>query len=217
MFVGRGTMRWDIVKLSLLAVSGVLPACRPQQETARKEQAGSSRAALTSAEVVRARAIITGSGIKGEVTLVELKGNVPVPGVEIEARITGQADDLRPGPHGLHIHENAKGGCVPPYTSAGGHFDPGPSGNSDPDANHPFHMGDIPNLVVDQSGVGVMEARTSRITLSPGALSVFDADGSVIVLHANPDQGTTGSPGSGVSGGPRIACGVIELEPRGSG
>jgi Cu-Zn family superoxide dismutase len=209
-------MRWGISKLSLLAVLGVLPACRPQPETDRKEQVGSSRAALTSAEVVRARAIITGSGIKGEVALVELKGNVPVPGVEIEARITGQAGDLKPGAHGLHIHENAKGGCVPPYTSAGGHFDPGPSGNSDPDANHPFHMGDIPNLVVDQSGVGVMEGRTSRITLSPGALSVFDADGSVIVLHANPDQGTTGPPGSGVSGGPRIACGVIELEPGGS-
>jgi Cu-Zn family superoxide dismutase len=162
---------------------------------------------------LQARATITGAGIKGEVTFVELKGNLPEPDVEIEARIKGEVDKLTPGPHGLHIHENAKGGCVPPYTSAGGHFDPGPSGNPDPDANHPFHMGDIPNLVVDQKGVGALEATTSRITLSPGPLSVFDTDGSVIILHAKADQGITGPPKSEVSGGPRIACGVIELTP----
>jgi Cu-Zn family superoxide dismutase len=170
---------------------------------------------LESAERVRARAIIAGpvgSGIKGEVTFAELKGNLPEPGVEIEARITGAASELTPGPHGFHIHENAKGGCVPPFTTAGGHFDPGPAGNPDPDVNHPFHLGDIPNLVVDQNGVGVMEATTSRITLSPGPLSVFDKDGSVIIVHEKADQGMPGPAKSGVSGGPRIACGVIELE-----
>jgi Cu/Zn superoxide dismutase len=29
-------------------------------------------------------------------------------------------------------------------------------------------------------------------------------------VHGNPDQGITGESKSGVSGGPRIACGVIE-------
>jgi Cu-Zn family superoxide dismutase len=207
-----------IVVSSTLAALVVMPACEGERSAAREP---SSRApdpsvpALTSAETVRARAKIQGppgSGIEGEVTFVELKGNVPVPGVEIEARITGPANRLTAGPHGLHIHENAKGACVPPYESAGGHFDPGPSGNPDPDVNHPFHLGDIPNLVVDKSGVGVMEATTSRITLSPGPLSIFDANGSVVVLHEKRDQGTSGAPKSGVSGGPRIACGVIEQE-----
>jgi len=86
-----------------------------------------------------------------------------------------------------------------------------PSGNSDPDVNHPFHTGDISNLMVDQNGAGSMKATTSRITLSPGPLTVFDADGSVIIVHENPDRGTSGPAKSGVSGGGRIACGVIEL------
>jgi Cu/Zn superoxide dismutase len=32
-----------------------------------------------------------------------------------------------------------------------------------------------------------------------------------VIVHLNEDQGTTGVPGG--SGGPRIACGVIELIP----
>ena len=71
-------------------------------------------------------------------------------------------------------------------------------------------MGDIPNLDVNPGGVGHLKHTTSRITLSPGPLSIFDANGSAIVVHANVDQGITGAPGSGVSGGSRIACGVIE-------
>jgi Cu-Zn family superoxide dismutase len=71
-------------------------------------------------------------------------------------------------------------------------------------------MGDIPNLVVDQNGAGSLQATTSRITLSPGPLSVFDQDGSVIIVHENPDKGVPGAAKSGVSGGPRIACGVLE-------
>ena len=109
--------------------------------------------------------------------------------------------------HGVHLH--AVGKCEPDFTAAGGHFDPGPSGNPDPDANHPFHMGDIPNLEVGANGRGTMKAITSRVTLSDGPLSLFDEDGSAIIIHGNQDQMTTGAPKSGVSGGPRVACGVI--------
>jgi Cu-Zn family superoxide dismutase len=185
----------------------VLQACNGEQgRTARTEG---------SAAPLRARATITGapgSGIEGVVTFVQQRGNPPEPGVEVEARITGPREALTAGPHGLHIHENAKGGCVPPYTSAEGHFDPGPYGNADPDANHPFHMGDIPNLMVNENGVGFMRTTTSRITLSPGPLSIFDTDGSVVIVHGKPDQGIPGPPQSGVSGGPRIACGVIQRD-----
>jgi Cu-Zn family superoxide dismutase len=45
-----------------------------------------------------------------------------------------------------------------------------------------------------------------RITLTPGPNSLFDADGSSIVLHALPDDQHTDP--SGNSGG-RIGCGVI--------
>jgi Cu-Zn family superoxide dismutase len=107
------------------------------------------------------------------------------------------------------VHLHAIGKCEPDFTAAGGHFDPGPAGNTDPDANHPFHMGDIPNLEVGADGKGTMKIVTTRVTLSPGPLSLFDADGTAIILHGNPDQGTTGEPKSGVSGGPRVACGVV--------
>ena len=164
---------------------------------------------------LRARATIAGapsSGIKGEVRLTELAGNFPVPGVRIEASITGPPGTLTAGRHGFHIHENAKAGCVAPFTSADGHFDPGPSGDSDPDVNHPFHAGDIPNLVVDSNGAGSLDAVTSRVTLSPGPLSLLDEDGSVFIVHEKPDEGTPGPAKSGVSGGPRVACGVVQRD-----
>ena len=209
-------LRESIVRVSLCGALLTVPGCGGERNEGN-QSAGKSDSVrrLETPEVMRARAKIAGppgSGIKGEVTFVELKGNFPAPGVDIEARISGPPGDLAAGPHGVHVHENAKGGCLPPYTSAGGHFDPGPAGNPDPDVNHPFHMGDLPNLVVDQLGVGEMEARTSRITLSPGPLSVFDDNGSVVVIHEQADSGVPGPAKSGVSGGPRIACGVIQLD-----
>jgi Cu-Zn family superoxide dismutase len=123
----------------------------------------------------------------------------------VSARIRG----LSRGRHGFHIHE--RGVCDPPsFNSSGGHFDPGPFGNSSPDANHPFHMGDLPNLEVGQGGIARLTTTTSRITLSPGPLSIFDADGSAVIVHRDPDRGTPGV--QGASGGPRLACGVIRLE-----
>jgi Cu-Zn family superoxide dismutase len=55
-----------------------------------------------------------------------------------------------------------------------------------------------------------MKAVTTRVTLSDGPLSLFDEDGSAIIIHGNQDQMTTGASKSGVSGGPRVGCGVIQ-------
>lgn len=98
---------------------------------------------------------------------------------------------------------------APGFTSAGGHFDPGPNSGPDPDTNHPYHMGDLPNLVADANGRATMKVLTTRVTLGDGPLSLLDADGTAIIVHGNPDQGITGEPKSGVSGGPRVACGVV--------
>jgi Cu-Zn family superoxide dismutase len=153
--------------------------------------------------VMKARADIKGDGITGTAEFEEqTRGTVRI--VTIRLNVKG----LKPGLHGVHLH--AIGKCeAPAFTAAGGHFDPGPAGNTDPDANHPFHMGDIPNVDVGKDGSGTLYAMTSRVTLSDGPLSVFDADGTAIIVHANPDQGITGAPKSGVSGGPRAACGVL--------
>ena len=155
------------------------------------------------AGIVRAHATIKGEGITGTAELVESQqGTGKI--VNITLTVTG----LKPGMHGVHLH--AVGTCTPDFAAAGGHFDPGPASNPDPDANHPFHMGDLPQISAPASGRATMKAATTRVTLSDGPLSLFDADGSSIILHGNPDQGITGEPKSGVSGGPRVACGVIE-------
>jgi Cu-Zn family superoxide dismutase len=165
-------------------------------------QAGRARAA--GKVTAQAHATIAGEGVTGTADLVEMAYDT---GTEVEVTVTARG--LKPGLHGVHLH--AVGKCEPPaFTAAGGHFDPGPSGNTDPDANHPYHLGDIPNLRVGADGSGTLHTRTTRVTLTEGPLSLFDADGSAIIIHANQDQGTTGEPKSGVSGGPRAACGVIE-------
>lgn len=160
-----------------------------------------------------AKATLAGDGISGTVTFREVpirtgtadpKFTTGTMAVEITVNVTG----LKPGTHGIHLH--AVGKCeAPAFTSAGGHFDPGPNGMMDPDMNHPFHMGDLPNLVADAKGAATWKATTTRVTLSAGPLSLFDEDGSAIVIHANPDQGVTAEAKAGLSGGPRVACGVI--------
>ena len=165
--------------------------------------AAAQQKSASGAGIVRAHADIKGEGITGTADFVETQQGTGKL-VTITVTLTG----LKEGMHGVHLHEVGK--CEAPFTSAGGHFDPGPSGNSNPDANHPFHMGDIPQISAGANGKATMKIATTRVTLSDGLLSLFDADGSAIIIHGNPDQGITGAAGSGVSGGPRIACGVIE-------
>jgi superoxide dismutase, Cu-Zn family len=154
------------------------------------------------AQGTSATATITGKGITGTAQFTEqTQGTGKI--VELSLQVNG----LTPGKHGVHLH--AVGKCEPDFTAAGGHFDPGPASNTDPDANHPFHMGDVPNLEVGANGSGSMKVMTTRVTLSDGPLSVFDADGTAIIIHGNEDQGITGAAKSGVSGGPRVACGVL--------
>lgn len=167
-----------------------------------------------SAQSGGAKATISGEGITGTVTLREvpsmtspthdMKFMTGMTAVELTVNVTG----LKPGPHGFHLH--AVGKCeAPGFTTAGGHFDPGPASNPDADANHPFHMGDMPNLVADASGKATMKYTTTRVTISDGPLSLFDADGSAVIIHGNPDEGITAESKAGKSGGPRVACGVI--------
>jgi Cu-Zn family superoxide dismutase len=191
-------MRLSVTALAIAFAGGVVLAQAPQG--AQGAPAAAPKAGAMGP--VRAHAAIKGEGITGTADFVEHDmgaGRV----VDVTVSVSG----LKPGQHGVHLH--AIGKCEPDFAAAGGHFDPGPAGNMDPDANHPFHMGDLPNLTIGPNGRGSLRATTSRVTLSDGPLSLFDADGSAIIIHGNPDQGITGEPKSGVSGGPRVACGVI--------
>src|SRR3569623_458407 len=93
--------------------------------------------------------------------------------VHLRLTLKGDPEVLKPGKHAVHIHE--KGDCdCDGFKCAGGHFDPGPGGNTDPDANHGFHAGDLPMITIDENGEGELEAITTRVTLSPGPVSVID-------------------------------------------
>jgi len=109
-----------------------------------------------------------------------------------------------PGEHAFHVH--AVGKCEPPFTSAGGHFNPASHKHGMQAADGP-HAGDMPNLFVPASGALVVEVANPMISLVKGQPnSVFDADGSAIIIHAGADDYKTDPAGNA---GDRIACGVI--------
>jgi Cu-Zn family superoxide dismutase len=113
------------------------------------------------------------------------------------------------GTHGIHLH--AVGSCVgPAFASAGGHYNPAGRrhGLENPDGPH---NGDLPNLVVNEAGIGHLSAKTELVTLAPGAATLFDGNGSALVIHANTDDQVTDPTGN--SGG-RVACGVIAAAGR---
>lgn len=108
------------------------------------------------------------------------------------------------GERAFHIH--AVGKCEPPFTSAGGHFNPA-SKKHGMEAKDGAHAGDMPNLFIPASGELTVEVANHMITLVKGqANSVFDADGSAIVIHAGVDDYKTDPTGNA---GDRIVCGVI--------
>jgi Cu-Zn family superoxide dismutase len=109
-----------------------------------------------------------------------------------------------PGTRAFHIH--AVGKCEPPFDSAGGHFNPGGKqhGIRNPEG---MHAGDFPNLEVPESGMLKVTVLARDVTLGEGSHSLFDADGSALVIHAGPDDYSTDPAGNA---GARIVCGVIE-------
>jgi Cu-Zn family superoxide dismutase len=159
---------------------------------------------------IRAKAEIKGPGISGEAKLYEdYEGRI-----RIKLRLDGRPDSkLTPGLHAIHIHET---GSCEPFAAANGHYD----GNVDPAANpeanvspglgnHPYHLGDIQNLHVNDDRKGSLYTITSRVTLSEGLNTIFDKDGSAFIVHEFPDKYLPEPPHQGAPGGPRIACGVI--------
>lgn len=155
-----------------------------------------------------AKAQIFGTDITGE---LELKQN-PNGFVKVDLTLRGDPATLTPGLHGVHIHERSfcEADVEPRFSTAGGHFDPGPFGNSTPvQDNHPYHLGDLPNLEINEYGEGRLKTITSRVTLYDSPVNIFDEDGSAIIVHQLPDQMIAGGTAA-ESGGGRLACGVIE-------
>jgi Cu-Zn family superoxide dismutase len=83
--------------------------------------------------------------------------------------------DVPAGFHGFHVH--AVGQCTPPFTTAGGHYDPNGSSHGD-------HAGDMPSLLVNSDGTGQLRFTTDRFSVA----DLFDADGSAVIVHAGRDN-----------------------------
>ena len=154
---------------------------------------------VSAPEALTAKALLynTNAELIGEVTFKETES-----GVELSA----VANSLPPGIHGIHIHEVGK--CeAPSFESAGAHFNPFKKQHGIENPAGP-HAGDLPNITVNDEGEVQLNFVTPEFTLEKGKEnSLFDKDGSSIVIHEKADDYKTDPSGNS---GARIACGVIE-------
>jgi len=190
----RSVPRWIVAAVAAVAVgcagTSRAPATQPQTPTV-------SAAASAPVRAPSPGAIAELRGLTGEPV-----GQVSFTQTPAGVLVAGTVSGLGLGAHGIHIH--AVGSCVPPFTSAGPHFNPENRhhGFLNPDGHH---VGDMPNLILPAAGRYSFQQLIAGAHLT-GDDGMLDADGASIVIHGSRDDYATDP--SGDSGG-RIACGVI--------
>ncbi|CAM4081870.1 superoxide dismutase family protein [Vreelandella rituensis] len=122
--------------------------------------------------------------------------------------LTPDLSGIIPGIYGFHVHQNAS--CEPGENDdgetiaagkAGGHYDPKNTGSHE----GPYgegHRGDLPVLTVNEDGKAMHPVLAPRLSLD-------DMQGRSLMIHAEGDT-YSNEPKDG-GGGPRKACGVVEL------
>jgi Cu-Zn family superoxide dismutase len=124
-------------------------------------------------------------------------------GIVLEPDLKG----LPPGPRGFHVHQNPD--CGPGQNNgqtavgfaAGGHLDPASSGKH-LGPQGAGHLGDLPALVVNSSGVANQPVAAPRLTLK-------DVQGRSLMIHEGGDNYSDDPKPLGGGAG-RIACGLIK-------
>ncbi|HWA46220.1 MAG TPA: superoxide dismutase family protein [Hypericibacter adhaerens] len=161
---------------------------------------GLAAAAAEAAPVSRSGNLVGADGTTlGKVTVTEAPH-----GVLLRLSVEG----LMPGWHGLHFHEKAD--CeAPGFKSAGSHVHaatPVVHGLMNPEANDD---GDLPNLYVGADGTAMVELYSTLVSMqgAGGRPALLDADGSAVVIHANPDDYMSQPIGGA---GDRVACAPIK-------
>ena len=112
---------------------------------------------------------------------------------------------LTPGWHGNHLH--AVGDCsdVGTFKKSTGHINPSGKKHGLMNPDGPDNA-DLPNIYVHADGSAHAQIFSSRVSLK-GAVALLDADGSALVIHANPDDHMT-QPIGGAGG--RVACAALK-------
>jgi Cu-Zn family superoxide dismutase len=144
-------------------------------------------------EVTKAAAQLepkSGSQVTGSVTFTK---------VGDEVQVVADVQNLKPGKHGIHIHE--KGDCsAPDAMSAGAHFNPTHQHHDGPTGTE-RHVGDFGNIEADASGKGHLQWK-GKLDLS-GPNSII---GKSVIVHEKEDDLKTDPSGNS---GARFACGPI--------
>ena len=136
----------------------------------------------------------SGSKVTGSLTLMSMTD-----GVSIGGQISGLAPN---SVHGFHVHET--GDCsAPDAKSAGEHLNPAHAMHGGPSTTE-RHLGDLPNVQSDASGMASISTVLAGATLRDGGAN--DLVGKALVVHAKKDDYATQPSGDS---GDRIACGVI--------
>jgi superoxide dismutase, Cu-Zn family len=139
-----------------------------------------------------------GSTVSGNVTFVQ-QGDMVI--------VSGEVKGLKPNAeHGFHVHD--KGDCSSgDGMSTGGHFNPMSAAHGGHHTST-HHVGDLPSLETNASGIARFYFETTSISIGTGAANIV---GRGLIVHRDPDDFTTQPTGNA---GPRLACAVISLPQR---
>jgi Cu-Zn family superoxide dismutase len=140
----------------------------------------------------------------------QTRGSIRLSGGNGAVQITGTITGLKPGAHGLHIHEF--GDCsAPDASSAGSHFNPHDDPHGSPrDLENAHHVGDLGNVTANQQGEAEIDIEDNEMQLS-GPESVI---GKALVVHAAQDDFKSQPSGNS---GARVGCGEIVEEQANTG
>lgn len=161
----------------------------------------SMSAATAFADVVVPMNLVNEKGVGdsiGQVTVSESKYGLV---------FTPELNNLPPGAHGFHLHQNPS--CDPKEVdgkmtaagAAGGHYDPEKTDKH----GMPWgdgHLGDLPPLFVDARGAAMQPVLAPRLKMD-------DLNGKALMIHAGGDN-YSDHPAPLGGGGGRVACGVIK-------
>ncbi len=154
------------------------------------------------------------AGAVGEKAVAELKlasgtsvGTITLTEIAAGVMLKFDLKGLPPGPHALHVHEVGK--CEGDFSSAGGIYNPLGAKHGFLNEEGPM-AGDLPNVVAAADGTALAEVLSPYLHLSKDTDdTLFDADGSSLVLYEKADDYQTDPEGGGE---PRIACGVLKAQ-----